>query len=101
MPSTTASVLNNTSRPGTPRSSTAQSSPTPATTDELVGSERARRSMSSNSFTESTAAGVLHVEEPEEIRRVEQRMGKDRREQARRTLIEQGEHHPKEAQGSE
>ena len=49
-PSTTASVLNSSSRSGTPASSTAQSSPAPTTTDGLVGSERVRRWISSNSF---------------------------------------------------
>ena len=50
MPSTMASVLNNSRRPGAPTSSTAQSSPTPVTTAGFDGREAVNLAISSNSF---------------------------------------------------
>src|SRR5262245_24844250 len=64
MPSTTASVWKRTSRSGTPRSSTAQSSPAPVTTEALAGKDGVSRRISSNSFMSEPLQQAKDLVEP-------------------------------------
>src|ERR1035437_9793040 len=90
MPSTTASVLNKIIFSGTPRSSTAQSSPAPTRTFLFVGSDFVRRAMSSNSFISTTGREEFLQElvylrqemKRHEVGGIEQRVRGDRCEQA-------------------
>src|SRR6266498_2536776 len=103
MPSTTASVLKRRNRSGRPRSSTAQSSPAPVTTERLAGSERVKSWMSSNSFTGSKEACAWadswsREDEVEKVHGVEDRVGEDGSHEVIGLVVEQGEDHRKKGQ---
>src|SRR5882724_10902445 len=85
-PSTTASVLKSTRRSGKPRSSTAQSSPAPTTSEWFAGSDGVRRLISSNSFK------VIAKKQEADIDGIEARMRGDRSDEVARFLIEPGQH---------
>src|SRR5690348_2667349 len=91
IPSTTASVFSRSSLSGSPKSSTAQSSPGPTTTDLLVGNARVRRAINSNSFTVLRRLHEFILERIEhgEIGGVEKRVGGDRCEEIVGAFIQQ------------
>src|SRR5260221_3321067 len=82
IPSTIASALNKNNFSGNPKSSTAQSSPAPTTTFSFVGSDFVSFAMSSNSFI-----SFWRVEQNHEVRRVEQAVRGDWREQVVRGFV--------------
>src|SRR5688572_23646906 len=95
MPSTMASVLKRTNRSGTPRSSTAQSSPAPVTTLSLPGREWVSRRMSSSSFIFLQLfppfGYLVAIKIAEEVHGVKEGVGEDWGCQRARVVVEQGE----------
>src|ERR1044071_9453739 len=99
MPSTTASVLNSTRSSGSPRSINAQSSPGPTTVLSLVGSERVRRAINSNSFMarDRFLCGLPYHQRPQKVDQIKQAVGEDWRRQVIGHVVKPGQQQPQES----